>query len=83
MALNQYRVWIRRGPEKEDYEQFKDMAGFVEWYLTAEKPEHWGFEKYDNDSWVDAFYSEDIFEILRAMRGWFVPNRGLSCQQYC
>jgi hypothetical protein len=59
------------------------MAGFVEWYLTAEKPEHWGFEKYDNDSWVDAFYSEDIFEILRAMRGWFVPNRGLSCQQYC
>jgi hypothetical protein len=42
--------------------------------LTAEKPEHWGFEKYDNDSWVDAFYSEDIFELLREMCTRFVPH---------
>jgi hypothetical protein len=62
--LNKYRVWIRQGPEKEDYKQFKDMAGLVEWLVEGEKPEVWGIEKYtDYNSWVNAFYEEDLLEM--------------------
>jgi hypothetical protein len=65
MALMLYRVWIGRRDGDEDYVMFKGVAGLAEW-LSGVWPEgYWGIEKYDNDSWVDAFYSDDIVGVVR------------------
>lgn len=64
MALSKYRIWIGRRDGDEDYVTFKTAVELAKW-LSGEWPKnYWGIEKYDNDSWVDAFYSDDIVEIV-------------------
>ena len=69
VALSTYRVWIGRRDGNEDYVTFKNAAELAKW-LSGEWPTgYWGIEKYDNDSWVDAFYSDDIVDVVTEMLG--------------
>jgi len=69
MALSIYRVWIGRRDGDEDYVTFKTVAELAKW-LSGEWPKgYWGIEKYDNDSWVDAFYSDDIVNVVGKILG--------------
>ncbi len=69
MALSKYRVWIGRRDGDEDYVTFKSAAELATW-LTKDWPAgYWGIEKYDNDSWVDTFYSDDIVDIVCEIAG--------------
>lgn len=75
MALSKYRVWIGRRDGDEDYVTFKTPAELAAWLMKDRPILYWGMEKYDNDSWADAFHSDDIMEIVCAIKG-MVNDRG-------
>lgn len=67
--MKQYRIWITQGPEDETYRMFDDMAELARWFCTEDKPlGGWGIEKFDNEMWVDAFYCDDLIELMWKMR---------------
>ncbi len=69
MAMSKYRVWIGRRDGDEDYVTFKTCTELAAWLMKDWPKGFWGIEKYDNDSWVDAFYSDDIVEIIVEIKG--------------
>jgi len=71
MALKRYRIWITKGPGKEDYRLFETMAELARWFCEEDKPlGGWGIEKYDSTQniWVDAFFCDDLIQLMWKMR---------------
>jgi len=69
--MKRYRIWITVGPGEEKYELFDNMTQLVDWFIEKDKPlGGWGIEKYDDtqDIWVDAFYCDDLIELMWRMR---------------
>ena len=67
--MKHYRVWITKGPGKESYKMFEDMQELAQWFCTEDKPlGGWGIEKYSDNTWVDAFFCDDLIALMWAMR---------------
>lgn len=69
VALRKYRAWIGRRDGDEDYVTFRNATELAAWLMKDWPTGYWGIEKYDNDSWVDAFYSDDIVNLVCEIKG--------------
>lgn len=68
MPLSNYRIWITTRPLRERYVLCNTMSDVVKWLLTKRKQnDKWGIEKFTNDNFVDAFYSDDLKSLFNAL----------------
>ena len=67
--MKQYRIWITKLPEDEEYIEFDDMEEVARWFVTKDKPlGGWGIEKFDQNTWCQEFTDDDIIQLMWKMR---------------